>query len=255
MVSSSMERNPWMSCARLSPKVRLRLFCFPYSGAGASVFYGWSAVLPPAIEVCPMQLPGRENRLMDPPFAQLPPLVEAAGKALLPYLDKPFAFFGHSLGALVTFELARLLRRDHALRPVKLFVSGHSAPHIPDTEPPIHNLPQTEFLERIRGLNGMSEAVLENAELMELLVPILRADFSICETYAYRDGTPLDCPISALGGLQDRHVSRADLEGWRQHTSASFSLRMFPGGHFYLNSQRALLLQTVARDLSDSKGW
>ncbi len=250
MLSASLSENSWLTCPRPNPQAPLRLFCFPYSGAGASIFYKWPAILPSTIEVCPVQLPGRESRLGEPPFTRLQPLIEAASEALLPHFDKPFAFFGHSLGALVSFELARRLRREDGPRPLHLFVSSHSAPQIPDCEPPIHDLPESEFVDRIRSLNGMPEKVLENQELMELLVPILRADFSVCETYVYQDDKPLNCPMRALGGLYDNYVSRSDLEAWREHTSGSFSVRMFPGGHFYMNQERQLLLRTVAQELS-----
>ena len=242
--------NLWLACPRPNPQANLRLFCFPYSGAGASIYYPWSDTLPATIEVCPIQLPGRETRLAEPPFTRLPPLVKAAAQALLPHLDKPFAFFGHSLGALVSFELARHLQRQRGPRPVHLFASGHSAPQLPDRDPPIHALPEPEFVARLRHLNGMAKEVLENAELMQLLLPILRADFEICETYVYEAGEPLDCPVSAFGGLRDEYMSREGLEAWRKHTIASFSLRMFPGDHFYLNTDRLLLLRALAQDLT-----
>lgn len=244
--------NAWISCPKARPNAQVRLFCFPYSGAGASIFYAWADGLPSTIEVCPVQLPGRESRLGERPFTRLKPLVRAVSEALPSAIDGPFAFFGHSLGALVGFELARYLRRHQNVSPVHLFVSGHTSPQIPDCEPPIHDLPEADFVERLRQLNGMSQEVLSNDELMSLLTPILRADFAVCETYTYEDDDPLDCPISAFGGLQDAHVSRADLEAWAEHTSASFSLHMFPGNHFYLNRERPLLLRTLARELSDS---
>jgi len=244
--------NAWIACPRPNPQARLRLFCFPYSGAGASIFYPWVDRLPETIEVCPVLLPGRETRLAEPLFTRLAPLVQAVAQSLLPYLDKPFAFFGHSLGALVSFELARHLRRQHDLRPVHLFVSGHNAPQVPDRDPPIHALPEPEFLEKLRRLNGTPEEVLKHTELRELILPILRADFEVCETYVYEADDPLDCPISAFGGLRDEHLSRDGLEAWREQTSASFSLRMFPGDHFYLNTDRPLLLRTLTRELTDS---
>jgi medium-chain acyl-[acyl-carrier-protein] hydrolase len=245
-----IRENAWITCPKARPQARVRLFCFPYSGAGASIFYAWPDGLPPSIEVCPVQLPGRESRLGERPFTRLRPLVRALSEALPEAIDRPFAFFGHSLGALVGFELARYLRRHQDLSPVHLFVSGHTAPQIPDCEPPIHDLPEAGFVERLRQLNGMSQEVLSNDELMSLLTPILRADFAVCETYTFEDDGPLDCPISAFGGLQDEHVSRADLEAWGEHTSAPFSLHMFPGDHFYLNTGRELLLRTLARDLA-----
>ena len=201
----------------------------------------------------PGPAPGREARLTEPPFTRLATLVEAAAQALLLYLDKPFAFFGHSLGALVSFELARRLGRQFGQSPAILFVSGHPAPQIPECEPPIHALPEPEFVKKLRALNGMPEQVLENAELMGLLLPILRADFAVCETYVYEADEPLDCPIVALGGLRDEYVSREDLDAWREQTHAAFSLRMFPGDHFYLNTDRTLLLHTLARELTNSQ--
>lgn len=242
-------KNAWVACPRPSPRANLRLFCFPYSGAGASIFYTWPDVLPAAIQVCPIELPGHGTRLTEPLFTRLPPLVQAAASALLPHLDQPFALFGHSLGSLVTFELARCLRRQYNLSTVHLFVSGHDAPHIPDTDPPIHALPEAEFVAELRRLNGMPEEILENAELMQLLLPILRADFEICETYVYQADEPLDCPLSAFGGLQDDGLTRQGLEAWSEHTTAAFSPRMFPGDHFFLNTERMLLLQAIARDL------
>jgi medium-chain acyl-[acyl-carrier-protein] hydrolase len=241
--------NPWLACPRPDPQAVVRLFCFPYSGAGASIFYSWSSMLPPLIQVCPVQFPGRGSRLAEPPFKRLLLLVQAAAEALLPYLDKSFAFFGHSMGALVSFELARHLSRQHGLSPVHLFVSGHNAPHIPDREPPIHALPEPEFVAKLRQLNGMHQGILENPELMQLVLPILRADFTACETYVYRADSPLECPISALGGLRDEYVTRDGLEAWREQTSASFYLRMFPGDHFYLNADHQLLLRALAREL------
>ncbi len=186
---------------------------------------------------------------MERPFTQLEPLVPTLASALLPYLDKPFAFFGHSMGGLVSFELARLLRREYGLSPVHLFVSAHRAPQVPDPDAPIHALPNPEFLQELRRYNGTPEAVLENAELMQLLLPTLRADFAVVETYAYTPEQPLDCPITAFGGLDDREVSSNELEAWREQTKASFVLKMFPGDHFFLDSAKPLLLQSLSQKL------
>jgi medium-chain acyl-[acyl-carrier-protein] hydrolase len=186
---------------------------------------------------------------MERPFTQLEPLVPTLASALFPYLDKPFAFFGHSMGGLVSFELARLLRREYGLSPVHLFVSAHRAPQVPDPDAPIHALPNPEFLQELRRYNGTPEAVLENAELMQLLLPTLRADFAVVETYAYTPEQPLDCPITAFGGLDDREVSSDELEAWREQTNASFVLKMFPGDHFFLDSAKPLLLQSLSQKL------
>jgi medium-chain acyl-[acyl-carrier-protein] hydrolase len=239
----------WLTRPGPDGSARLRLFCFPYSGAGASIYYRWNGQLPAGIDLCPVELPGRGSRLSEPPFSRIEPLAAAAAEALLPYLDRPFALFGHSMGALACFELARLLRRHHGLQPVRLIASGHPAPHVPDREPPIHALPEPEFVAKLRALGGTPEEVLANAELRALILPILRADFSACETYTYEPEAPLDCPISAYGGLEDREVPSEELSAWRSQTSGLFTSRLFPGNHFFIHSAQPLLLRSIARDL------
>lgn len=241
----------WITCPKPNPQARLRLFCFSYSGGGASMFRTWSNELPLDIEVCPVQLPGREERLREPPFTRLVPLVQTVAHVLRPYLDVPFVFFGHSMGALICFEVARELRKQYSLIPIHLFVSSYRAPQIPDPDPPIYQCPEAEFVEEVsRRYDGIPEEVLQSAELMELVLPILRADFTICDTYVYSREDPLDCPISAFGGLEDHRVSREDLAAWRDQTRSSFSLQMLPGKHFLPQSAKVLLLQAVSQNLT-----
>jgi medium-chain acyl-[acyl-carrier-protein] hydrolase len=247
---STLKPNPWLMRLNPNPQARLRLFCLPYSGAGASIFTHWAKVLSPAIEVCAVQLPGRESRLAEPPFTSLEALVAALAPVLQPYCDRPFAFFGHSMGALISFDLARLLRREYGLLPVLLGVSGHRAAQLPDRHPPAHVLPDPELIAELRRLNGTPREVLDHLELLQLILPILRADFAVCETYAYTDDRPLECPIAAFGGLQDNDVGREEIEAWCEQTSSAFSLRMLPGDHFFLNTARPLLLQVLARELA-----
>jgi medium-chain acyl-[acyl-carrier-protein] hydrolase len=178
------------------------------------------------------------------------PLVHVLGDVIQPHLMRPFAFFGHSMGALIGFELTRYLRCQGALLPMQLFVSAHRAPHLPDPKPPIYDLPDAQFLEELRLLNGMPGEVLENAELMELMLPLLRADFAIAETYAYTDDAPLSCPISAFGGLEDDEVSQEETAAWRKQTLNAFTLRMLPGDHFFLFKQRSALLQAISEDVT-----
>ena len=227
----------------------MHLFCFPYAGGAASTFCTWADGLPREVEVCPIQLPGRENRLREPPFTQLGPLVHALAQAMRPYLGKPFVFFGHSMGAAISFELARQLRRQGDPGPLYLFVSGSHAPQVPDPNPPIHHLPEAEFMEELRRLNGTPETVLRNAELMQLLLPLLRADLALHETYVYVPDDPLDCPISAFGGLKDQQVCRDDLAAWRDQTYGAFTLHMLPGDHFFLRSARGFLLRAISQEL------
>lgn len=246
-----MNANPWLACPKPNPGAAVRLFCFPYSGAAASIYYPWAEMLPPSIEVCPVQLPGHGTRLREPLATRLTPQVEALAAGLAPACDRPFAFFGHSMGALLSFELARHLRRQGKPGPIHLFVSGHGAPHLPDRNPPLHQLPDDQFVAKLRELNGTPEEVLRHQELLQLLIPVLRADFAVCETYVYQPEPPLDCPISAYGGLGDGYVNREELAAWQEQTTGRFSLRMFPGDHFYLNTptNRAHLLMALAREL------
>jgi medium-chain acyl-[acyl-carrier-protein] hydrolase len=242
----------WLAASALNPHAQLRLFCFPYSGAGTTIFRSWRRSFPAHIEVCPVRLPGRESRIDEPLISAMPLLVQATAAGLWPYLDRPFALFGHSLGALLSFELARYLRRHYGLSAVHLFVSGHGAPHLRAADPPCYALPEAEFVAKLRALHGTPDEVLNNAELRELILPILRADFAACETYVYEDGEPLDCPISAFGGLQDACVSRADLEAWSTHTRADFSARRLPGDHFFLHPARAQLIRMLDDDLANT---
>jgi medium-chain acyl-[acyl-carrier-protein] hydrolase len=241
----------WIQYLIPKPQARLRLFCFPYAGGSASLFRLFSQYLPAEIEVCPVQLPGRESRLRERAYTRLEPLVDALLEVLGPYLTMPFAFFGHSMGAMISFELARALRRFTRLPiPMHLFVSGHRAPQLPTKEPPISHLAEEQFIEKVRNLKGTPEEVLEHTELLQLLIPLLRADFELCETYQWKDEPPLDCPLSAYGGLSDEAVPRETILAWREQTKASFHARFFPGEHFYIHSQQQALLFALAQELT-----
>jgi medium-chain acyl-[acyl-carrier-protein] hydrolase len=219
------------------------------------MFHTWAAELPPEVEVCGIQLPGRESRFMEPPFTRMPPLVDTLSHALLPYLDTPFAFFGHSMGALVGFELARHIRRHHRIEPLHLFVSGCRAPHMPNPEPPLHPLPDYALIHELRRFGGIPEEALQNGELMSLLLPTLRADLALYETYMYSVEEPFRCSISAFGGLQDVKVDYNYLAAWWAQTYGSFTLRMFDGGHFFLLNARKPLLQAISQDLAQLISW
>ncbi|GCE28517.1 hypothetical protein KDA_40010 [Dictyobacter alpinus] len=251
---ASHPRNPWFPFTVNQTQGRLRLFCFPYAGGGASIFRTWSNQLSPEIEVWPVQLPGRETRLLEPGIAQIEDLVPLIAEALLPHLDKPYAFFGHSMGALVCFELLRQLRRSRGVAlPLRLIVSGRRAPHRPDTGPQTYNLSDDEFIAELRRLKGTPEEVLQNTDLLQIVLPTLRADFTLCETYTYRPKEPLTCPITAIGGLEDSEVSRADLAAWNELTTAKdYKMRLLPGDHFFLHQQQAMLLRVIMQDIFSS---
>jgi medium-chain acyl-[acyl-carrier-protein] hydrolase len=239
----------WIVKPRPNPEATWRLFCFPYAGGSAQIFRRWPQQLPATGEVCALELPGRGTRLQEPLFTHLPLLVEAMAQPLAQHLEKPFAFFGHSMGALLSFEMARYCRRQRLPGPVHLFVSGRRAPHLPPDEPPLYNLPEPALIDELRRLNGTPEEVLEHAELMQLMLPILRADFAVCDTYQYTPEPPLSCPITVFSGLQDTSVRADHLEAWCAQTQAACSVHLFPGDHFFLHTTPSLLLQTLARAL------
>ncbi|MGQ0554669.1 MAG: thioesterase II family protein [Nitrospiraceae bacterium] len=223
----------------------LRLICFPYAGGSASMFRSWSQdAMLADVEVCAVQFPGREARIAESPVDDLRRLVPLLREELEPYLDRPFALFGHSIGALVSFELARELRRTCGIQPCHLFVSGCPAPHLPHSER-MWDLPDEEFLERLCRFNGTPPEVLNHPELMDMMLPTIRADFALRDRYVYREEPPLNCSITAFGGMSDQHVSGADLRAWRQHTRERFQLWLFQGDHFFLRSAQETLLETV----------
>lgn len=248
---SSLVTTPWLRYIQSrTTQTQLRLFCFHFAGGSASAFRTWINAFPANIQVYPVQLPGRENRIKEPSFIRLSDLVQEIEQALHPFLIPPYAFFGHSMGTLISFELARSLRRAGRPLPIHLFVSAHRAPHLPDPLPPAFQLPHAAFLERLRMLGGTPEAVFENAELLAVLLPILRADFEVCDTYHFQDERVLDIPISAFGGLHDRQARYSELEAWGQHTSSSFQLRLYPGNHFFLQQNQKQVVQALVSDLS-----
>jgi len=215
------------------------------------IFRNWQSQLPSEVELCPVQLPGRGRRLKEAAYTNVHALVQELAQGLFPFLGKPFAFFGHSMGATISFELARYLRREHHLMPRHLFFSGRRAPHIPAGHAPTYNLPDPEFLIALRDLKGTSHEALEQPDLMELMLPLLRADFELSETYTYLNGPLLDCPMSIYGGQEDDDVPREHLEAWGKLTTGSVSLKMFPGDHFFVNTAQTALLETLSEELRE----
>jgi len=235
----------WFPSIQESSKEKLRLFSFPYAGGGASVFREWAGRFPADIAVCPVRLPGRETRLNEPAFDSMEQLIPALREAIHPYLDRPFAFFGHSLGAVIAFELARSL----TTHPLCLFVSGARAPQLRRDHLPPPRPSDDELIEELRRLNGIPQDLLEHRELMQLALPALRADTALYRNYVYHDAAPLDCPIRAYGGLSDERITHEHLEAWAEQTWA-FKLEMFPGGHFFLQTNQGEFLTTLVRDVS-----
>ncbi|MFJ1618594.1 thioesterase II family protein [Streptomyces sp. NPDC088251] len=228
-----------------------RLFCFPYAGAGASVFRDWGAGLPEGIEPLAVQLPGREDRFFDQPIRDLDELLDALVPALLPYLDRPFAFFGHSMGAVVSWEFARRLQRDQGLEPVRMVVSGCRALQFHESRLVGElDLSDEALISELRRLNGTREELLQNADFITYILPTFRADLSLFTHYVYRPGELLTCSVSAFGGNADPTVSEDHLKGWAELTTGQTEVEMFSGGHLFLNDERTSVLRSVSRALS-----
>jgi medium-chain acyl-[acyl-carrier-protein] hydrolase len=239
----------WLRCFRPRPEARLRLFCFPYAGRGASLFRTWGDHLPDGIEVVAVQPPGREDRFRDRPFRRLSPLVEAAAGAIESWCDRPFAYFGHSMGALTAFELARLRRRNGQSMPEWLFVSGRRAPHLRDPERPIPDLPDEEFARELqRRYQGIPAVIAEDPKLRAFFLPMVKADLEVVNTYGCEPHPPLDVPISVFGGTDDA-IGPEELHAWQLHTTGRCRVRMLPGDHFFINTRAEGILRKVVEDL------
>ena len=247
-MNAPAKTDPWIRCPKPNPAARLRLFCLPYAGGGASIFKHWGHALPDSIEVCAIQLPGREERIAETPFRRVEQLLPVLLDRLRPYLDRQIAFFGHSMGAFLSYELARALTEENRA-PAHLIVSGQRAPHLPLSRPESYHLSDTDFCERLRSLNGTPASVLAEPELLAMILPLLRSDFEMSETYQRVPKTRLDCPIQVFGGDRDEEVDHAGLEAWQETTSASVQIEILPGDHFFLQSQTDALLETVERTL------
>jgi medium-chain acyl-[acyl-carrier-protein] hydrolase len=227
-----------------------RVFCFPYAGGSAQVYRPWQRDLSGVANLTLVHLPGRGTRFGEPPFQHWRPLVSALADAIVSQLPPVFAFWGYSMGALISFELARELRRRAQPGPMALFVAARRAPQIPDPDPPTFNLPEQEFVTELRRLNGTPRELLDAPEFRQVFLPMIRADFELVETYSYQAEEPLDCPIRAYGGLLDTSVPAVTVNGWKEQTSGAFKLRMISGDHFFLHTSRDLA-QVLRRDMLD----
>ena len=244
-MAGSTSVRQWLvgSATRTEP---LRLYCFPHGGGSVAEYLRWSGQLP-GVEVWAVQLPGRGSRIDEPPVPHLEVLATTIADQV-PFAE-PYAFFGHSFGALLCFEVARALRASGRALPVRLFASGYPAPDLPLGQPPIQHLPDQDFLAEIsRRHDALPEQVLQDADLRAAVLPGLRMDYRALEDYRFRIEPSLPFPITAVAGADDA-ISRADLDGWQRQCEPPVSVCRLPGGHFYLHDRRDRLLRTVAAQL------
>ncbi len=242
--------QPWIRLSKEGEEA-VRMFCFPYSGGSAQAFLPFAEKLPLHVAVYAYEMPGRGRRFQDSLAESLNFLVNEAVDGLLSFQDNcRFVFFGHSLGGIISFETARELRRRKMPLPMHLYVSAKRAPHIPLTEPPVSKLPHDEFVEKLKVLGGTPDEILANQEILELMVPILQNDFKMFETYVYQQEPPLECPITAFGGLQDKFVTPDDIQKWSEHTERLFTRHVFNGRHFFIQSHFDEVIDIILKTLT-----
>lgn len=244
MNASHPMMSPWFPSATPTDSARMSLFCFAHAGAGASTFRGWARALAPAIDVFAVQLPGREDRFDDVPFTCMDDAADALAVAMAPYLDRPFALFGHSMGAAIAFELAMRL----AAAPAHLFVSSWRLPDPLRPQRTRHSASDAELLDAVCRYGGMPDELLRYPEFARAVVRVLRADMTLLDTYRPSVVRPA-CPVTVFGGADDPIVRAADLERWRE-CEQLVALRIFAGGHFYLRDAQRAVLDAITRQLS-----
>jgi medium-chain acyl-[acyl-carrier-protein] hydrolase len=256
----SDDTDVWFT-AGTNPAGAMRLFLFPFAGGNASTFLPWQELIGPRLELRVAQLPGRGVRLFDPPIREMDELVARLTRAVADLSDRPFVFFGHSLGALVAFEVARQLRRAGRPGPTSLWASGAEGPRTRLIRRRLHALADAELIEALREYNGTAPEMLDDREMMELLLPGLRADFALHERYTYRAEPPLDLPIHVLLGNADPYVEIDRAAGWAFETSQPGQRHIYPGDHFFLyphqRSIAGLLAETAthAAPSATGRGW
>jgi surfactin synthase thioesterase subunit len=232
------------------------LFCLPYAGGNAAIYRDWRDALPPWIDCVPLDLPGHGRLRTMPPCSDWPALARALLDAIGPLPARDFAIFGHSMGALVGLELAHALRERDGREPVWLGVAACAAPHERDYETKWLECGAAQMVDELRRLGGTPEELLGDAEFLELAVPVLRADFHLCDTYTRRWRTraaPLTCPVYAFGGREDSlSEMKENLSSWRHETTGAFRERMLDGGHFFVETARVPLIREIASALRDA---
>jgi len=246
------DSGPLVRLRRDGSCTRLRLYCLPYAGGTAGIFRPWCDLLPPGIDVWGVEYPGHGSRISEPLTDRIDVLAELVAEAVIAQPAVPYVLFGHSMGSLVAFEMCHVLAARNATMPTLLVAAGHRGPHLSASKAAVHDAPDAEFVAHLRELGATPPDVLESAELIELMLPILRNDFRACETYRAPQRPPLRTEIAAYGGLADEDADRDALLAWEQETLGRFVLRLFPGGHFFVRECASQVAATLQRDVAEA---
>jgi medium-chain acyl-[acyl-carrier-protein] hydrolase len=230
------------------PSIRARLYCLPHAGGTARVFQPWRKRLRADIDICALEYPGHGSRLGEPLLDTIEQMAHSIAD-LMPAPRVPYALVGHSMGSLVAFETCRTLAARCAAMPSLLIACGHQGPRVPRSSPPIHDAPHDTFVAHLRKLGATPPELFSAPDLLDLMIPILRNDFRACETYSPRAHPPLSVPLAVYGGLGDEDTSRETLLAWRDETSGPCTVRMFPGGHFFIRDCADHVVATLERDI------
>lgn len=243
-------QNKWFKNLRSSENCKIRMFCFPHAGGSAEAFKHWGKYLPDWMELYSIQLPGRSNRLSEPLINDIKELVDKATNEIIPLLNsKSYIFLGHSLGGVIAFEVAKTLRRLNQKLPEHLFIVGRESPKIPE-DVPMHNATNEDLIEYLRSESGTHEEVFNNKDLIQLLLPIIRADLKLTETYSkyYIVENQLSCPISVFWGTLETRLTEQKLEGWENETSNGFDIEQFEGHHFFLHEHPEKIIDKILQN-------
>ena len=250
IMNREMSRDKWFFCKKPKPQASMRLFCFPFGGGGASVFHDWPDAMGNEIEIRALQLPGRETRFREPREKDVNNVIKNIVQALEAYQDKPFAIFGYSLGSLLAFEVCRELRKQNMKMPMHLFIAALSAPQLPTPHPPISSLADREFIQKVEYYYQPQGEAWNNLELREFLLPVLKDDIALYESYVYREEAPLTCPIDVYAGDKDRATPVESTQYWSEQTNSELKQHVFQGGHFFIDNAVDEIKNLVSNSLN-----
>ncbi|MFJ5309712.1 thioesterase II family protein [Streptomyces sp. NPDC088350] len=246
MVTSAQQDSLWIRRYHPRPHSDVRLVCLPHAGGSASFFYPVATAMPASVDVLALQYPGRQDRRTEPCLTSVSEIADQVVTALVPWADRPLLFFGHSLGATLGFEVARRLEREHGIVLAGLFVSARRAPSRKRWET-VHQRSDAGIIDEMRRLNGTDVGLLTDPDVLDMVLPAIRADYQAVETYEYEPGPKLRCPVVCLVGDDDPKVDQDEARAWSEHTEGSFELRVFTGGHFYLSSHQTAIVDLIAQ--------